>query len=76
MTEKNTEPTLLLEKAGGVATLTLNRPAARNALTAAIEGGRPPRTRARSLGKSTEHPAALLVRLGQQLLLRFRLRRV
>ena len=33
MTEKNTEATLLFEKAGGVATLTLNRPAARNALT-------------------------------------------
>ena len=33
MTEKNTEPTLLFERAGGVATLTLNRPAARNALT-------------------------------------------
>jgi 2-(1,2-epoxy-1,2-dihydrophenyl)acetyl-CoA isomerase len=34
--EKNTEPTLLLEKQGGVATLRLNRPEARNALTTAL----------------------------------------
>ena len=31
--ETDTEPTLLFEKRGGVATLTLNRPAARNVLT-------------------------------------------
>jgi 2-(1,2-epoxy-1,2-dihydrophenyl)acetyl-CoA isomerase len=34
--EENTEPTLLFERQGGVATLTLNRPAARNALTAGL----------------------------------------
>ena len=34
--EKNTEPSLLFERQGGVATLTLNRPAARNALTAGL----------------------------------------
>jgi 2-(1,2-epoxy-1,2-dihydrophenyl)acetyl-CoA isomerase len=34
--EKNTEPTLLFERQGGVATLTLNRPAARNALTTGL----------------------------------------
>ena len=34
--DENTEPTLLFERQGGVATLTLNRPAARNALTAGL----------------------------------------
>jgi 2-(1,2-epoxy-1,2-dihydrophenyl)acetyl-CoA isomerase len=34
--DKDTEPTLLFESLGGVATLTLNRPAARNALTAGL----------------------------------------
>lgn len=34
--EQNTEPTLLFERQGGVATLTLNRPAARNALTTGL----------------------------------------
>jgi len=34
--EKNAEPTLLFESQGGVATLTLNRPAARNALTTGL----------------------------------------
>jgi 2-(1,2-epoxy-1,2-dihydrophenyl)acetyl-CoA isomerase len=34
--ENNTEPTLLFEREGGVATLTLNRPAARNALTTGL----------------------------------------
>jgi 2-(1,2-epoxy-1,2-dihydrophenyl)acetyl-CoA isomerase len=34
--EENTEPTLLFERQWGVATLTLNRPATRNALTAGL----------------------------------------
>jgi len=34
--EENSEPNLLFEKQSGVATLTLNRPAARNALTAGL----------------------------------------
>lgn len=33
---RDTEPALLLDRQGGVATLTLNRPAARNALTAGL----------------------------------------
>lgn len=36
MTEQKVEPPLLLERQGGVATLTLNRPVARNALTAGL----------------------------------------
>ena len=34
--EEGSEPTLLVEREGGVATLTLNRPAARNALTTGL----------------------------------------